>query len=98
MPDVCTEKHRQIDKQFDVDNIRLNNHSDRIDKLEQSKVKQETDTGYLKDVIQSLEKSISKLTEAIDILKEKPLKKYEQIAMYIILAIVGIVIGRAFPI
>ncbi len=94
MTDVCSEKHRQIDKRLDTDEKRLNNHSDRLDQLEQSKVSQEKDTGYLKDVILSLQKSIEKLTEAIEILKDKPLKKYEQIAMYVILAVIGIIIGK----
>lgn len=94
MTDICTEKHKQIDKHNEITDKRLDNHSDRLDQLEQSKVSQEKDTGYLKDVIQSLQKSIEKLTDAIEILKDKPLKKYEQIAMYIILAVIGIVIGK----
>lgn len=94
MPDICQEKHKQIDKQFDVNERRLNNHSERLDMLEQSKVSQEKDTSYLREVIQALQKSIEKLTEAIEILKGKPLKKYDQIVMYIILTIIGIVIGR----
>ena len=36
MPEqLCAEKHRQVDKRLDTDENRLNNHSERIDKLEQ---------------------------------------------------------------
>lgn len=39
MIDVCTEKHKRVDEKFDVHERRLNNHSERIDKLEQYQAK-----------------------------------------------------------
>ncbi|MBZ9633088.1 hemolysin XhlA family protein [Clostridium sp. FP1] len=34
--DVCVERHKRIDERLGNHDIRLNNYSDRIDKLEQS--------------------------------------------------------------
>lgn len=40
---ICNEKHKRIDERLDVHDIRLNNHGERIDKLEQHKSKTETE-------------------------------------------------------
>lgn len=58
MTDICTEKHKQIDKQFAVDNTRLNNHSERIDKLEQFRSSTETEMKNLVEQIKSLVSTI----------------------------------------
>lgn len=58
MGDICTEKHKQIDKQFEVDSIRLNNHSDRIDKLEQFKSGTEIEMKNLIEQIKALVSTI----------------------------------------
>lgn len=41
MEKVCELKHSEIDKKFDTTERRLNNHSERIDKLEQHSVRLE---------------------------------------------------------
>lgn len=58
MTDICTEKHKQIDKQFGVNNTRLNNHSERIDKLEQFRSSTETEMKNLVEQIKSLVSTI----------------------------------------
>lgn len=94
--DVCSEKHKQIDKQFETNNKRLNNHGERIDVLEREFVGQQKDTMHLEKAIISLQKSIDKLIKEINSLKSKPLEKYEQIAMVIISAIFGALITWVF--
>jgi len=41
MEKICELKHAEVDKKFDTTERRLNNHSERIDKLEQNGVRLE---------------------------------------------------------
>lgn len=41
MDKICELKHAEIDKKFETTEKRLNNHGDRIDKLEQNSVRLE---------------------------------------------------------
>lgn len=41
MEKICDLKHAEIDKKFDTTERRINNHSERIDKLEQNGVRLE---------------------------------------------------------
>lgn len=93
--DVCKEKHKQIDEKFNITERRLNNHSERMDIVEQKMVAQEKDTTHLQNAIKSLQTSIDKLIEVVDSLKTKPLEKYEKIGMVVATAIVSYVLGRA---
>ena len=58
MEDVCKEKHKRIDERLNVQDKRLNNHGDRIDKLEvkteQYHSKTETQITNLCEQIKSL--------------------------------------------
>ena len=54
MEDICKEKHRRIDERLGVHDTRLNNHSERIDKLEQYQSKTETQIANLCEQIKSL--------------------------------------------
>lgn len=56
--DVCKEKHKQIDKQFTTNEKRLNNHGDRIDKLEQFRSSTETEMRNLVEQIKALVSTI----------------------------------------
>lgn len=87
--DVCNEKHKRIDEKFDTQDRRLNNHSDRIDMVEQKIIAQEKDTSHLQDAMRALKASIDLLIEEIGKLKSKPLEKYEKIVMIIISAAIG---------
>lgn len=92
--DVCTEKHKQIDKQFEVNAKRLNNHSERLDMIEREIVGQKKDTLHLKETLEALKKSIDRLIEEIEDLKYKPLKKYEKVMMVIFSALAGYLISK----
>lgn len=52
--EFCEQRHKQIDKTFETHEKRLNNHGDRIDKLEQYKTKSETQIENLIEQIKSL--------------------------------------------
>jgi len=54
MDKVCEEKHRRIDERLDTQDRRLNNHSERIDALEQHRSKTETEIKNLIEQIKSL--------------------------------------------
>lgn len=41
MEKICELKHAEVDKKFETTERRLNNHSERIDKLEQNSVRLE---------------------------------------------------------
>ena len=51
---VCEEKHKRIDERLDVHDTRLNNHSERIDKLEQYQSRTEAQIANLCEQIKSL--------------------------------------------
>ena len=51
---ICNEKHKRIVERLDVHDIRLNNHGERIDKLEQHKSKTETEIKNLIEQIKNL--------------------------------------------
>lgn len=52
--EYCEQLHKQIDKNFETHERRLNNHGDRIDILEQYKSKSETEIKNLIEQIKSL--------------------------------------------
>lgn len=58
MTDVCSEKHKQIDKQFGVNERRLNAHGERLDCLEQFRASTETEMKNLIEQIKSLVSTI----------------------------------------
>jgi hypothetical protein len=51
---ICNEKHKRIDERLDVHDTRLNNHGDRIDKLEQYQSKTEAQINNLCEQIKNL--------------------------------------------
>lgn len=54
MEKLCELKHAEIDKKFDTTERRLNNHSERIDKLEQNGVRLEERLDNLINQLSSL--------------------------------------------
>lgn len=58
MIDVCTEKHKRIDEKFELHEKRLNNHGNRIDKLEQYQSRTEVKIENLIEQIKSLVSTI----------------------------------------
>lgn len=94
--DVCKEKHKQIDKQFETNQRRLNNHGDRIKMIERDIVGQKKDTTHLQEAIKSLKDSIDLLIEEIGGLKSKPLEKYEKAGWLVIAAVIGYLVAAWF--
>lgn len=51
---LCQERHKRIDEKFATHEKRINNHSERIDKLEQHQSRTEAKIEYLCEQIKSL--------------------------------------------
>jgi len=58
MSDVCKEKHSRIDEKFITHEKRINNHSERIDQLEQFKSSTQIEIKNLIEQIKSLVSTI----------------------------------------
>lgn len=58
MEKLCAEKHKNIEAKFEVNDKRLDNHGDRLDKLEGGQVRTET-------IVNNLCKQLENLTTAI---------------------------------
>ena len=58
MDQICEERHKRIDEKFVTQEKRINNHSGRIDKLEQDRAEDRTE-------IKNLCKQLKGLTDAI---------------------------------
>jgi chromosome segregation ATPase len=52
--DICAEKHKRIEEKLGVHDTRLNNHSERIDKLEQYQSRTEAQITSLCEQIKNL--------------------------------------------
>lgn len=55
---ICDEKHKHINEKLELQEKRLNNHSERIDKLEQYQSKSEVEIRNLCEQIKSLVSTI----------------------------------------
>jgi hypothetical protein len=58
MSDICAEKHRRVDDRIDNHETRLNNHGERIDRLEQYRSRAEVQVEQLCKQIKSLVKAM----------------------------------------
>ena len=58
MNDICKEKHKNIDNTLDKHERRMNNHGDRIDKLEQFRSATENEMRNLIEQIKALVSTI----------------------------------------
>ena len=52
--EVCLEKHKRVDERLDVNERRLNNHADRLDKIEQSQSEFKVEIKNLCDNLKTL--------------------------------------------
>ena len=52
--EMCAEKHKNVEEKLDLHDKRLNNHGDRIDKLENNQVRTEVIVQNLCEQIKSL--------------------------------------------
>lgn len=51
---VCLEKHKRVDERLDIHDTRLNNHSERLDKIEQNQSRTDIKIENLCEQIKSL--------------------------------------------
>jgi chromosome segregation ATPase len=51
---LCNEKHKRIEERLEIQDRRLNNHSERLDKIEQLQSRTEAQISSLCDQIKSL--------------------------------------------
>jgi chromosome segregation ATPase len=51
---LCNEKHKRIEERLEIQDRRLNNHSERLDKIEQFQSRTEAQISSLCDQIKSL--------------------------------------------
>lgn len=58
MDTICEEKHKSVNEKLEIQDKRLNNHSERIDKLEQYQSKSEVEIRNLCEQIKSLVSAI----------------------------------------
>ena len=91
---TCNEKMNRVNERTDANERRINNHSDRIKVVEQEIIGMKKDTSRLEMILDKLETAIENLNGSIIALKYKPLEKYEKVAMVIVTAIVGFLIGK----
>ena len=91
---TCDERMSAVSERISRNEIRLNNHSDRIKIIENEIVGMKRDTTRLEQMMGKLELAIEKLNETINEMKYKPLKFYEQIIMGVIMLIVGYLFAR----
>lgn len=93
---TCTEIVKSTTEKIVRNENRLNIHGGRIDKIEQEIVGMKRDTNRLENIMDKLELTIEKLNKTILDMKYKPLKFYEQIAMFLITGVLGYVIAMLF--
>lgn len=91
---TCNERMDRLKSKTDTNEKRINNHSDRIKIIETEIVGMKKDTSRLEEILNRLERAIDNLNDSIMEMKSKPLEKYEKIAIYVITAIIGIIIGK----
>lgn len=91
---TCNEKMSAIAERIDRNELRINNHSDRIKFIEKEIVGMKRDTSRLEQIMNKLELAIDKLNETINEMKYKPLKFYEQIIMGVIMLVVGYLFAK----
>lgn len=93
---TCNEKMNAVSDRIKRNEIRLNNHGNRIDSIEQNIVGMKKDTSRLEQIMDKLEIAIENLNKAILEMKYKPLKFYEQILMGGIMAVLGYLVAKFF--
>jgi lysozyme len=63
--ELCEEKHEQIKEKLDLHDKRLNNHSDRLDRLEQNETENRTE---IKNLIKKMDDFIQNICKQLEIL------------------------------
>jgi predicted nucleic acid-binding Zn-ribbon protein len=91
---LCEERHKQINDTFDLHERRLNDHSDRLKKIENQNVGTAKDVQNFKETLEDIKELIQKMTIQLDNLKEKPAKRWDGLIDKIITILAGVIIGK----
>lgn len=92
MEQLCAEKHKNIETKFEVNDKRLHNHGDRLDKLEGGQVRTETIVNNLCEQIKQLIEAMQSQQKEQKECRHVVFKTTLSIAGTIILVLVGFVI------
>lgn len=90
---TCRERVNSLNEKIAVGDKRLDSHSARLASVEISITGLEKDHDRLKDILERLEGVVEGLAKLIEELRLKPLRRYEQISLFIVTAILGAVLG-----
>lgn len=91
---LCDEKHNTVDEKLSLHEKRLNDHGDRIKKLETDSVGTKKDVELFKETLVEIKNLIEKMTRQLDELKQKPAKRWDGLIDKAITVLVGIIIGK----
>lgn len=91
---TCNEMMKRVEGDVKTNKDRLNNHSGRIDFIEQEIIGMKKDTSRLEMIMDKLEIAIENLNKTILEMKYKPMKFYEQVIMGIVMLIIGFLFAK----
>jgi archaellum component FlaC len=92
--ELCKEKHEAIEEKIATHERRLNDHADRLKKIENENVGTAKDVQNFKNTLEDIKKLIEKMTIQLENLREKPAKRWDNLINQVITVIVGIIIGK----
>lgn len=90
----CSELIKRLESDIKRNEARIENYGKRLDLIEQDIVGMKRDTSRLEDIMTKLEVAIENLNLAINELKYKPMRLYEQIGFGIINLLLGYLFAR----
>lgn len=91
---LCDEKHESLKETIETHERRLNDHADRLKKIENENVGTAKDVSSFKESLNRIEDSVAKIAMQLENIKEKPAKRWDGLIDKIITIIAGIVIGK----
>lgn len=92
--ELCKQKHEAIEEKLDTHERRLNDHADRLKKIENENVGTAKDVQNFRNTLEDIKKLIEKMTIQLENLREKPAKRWDSLINQVITVIVGIIIGK----
>lgn len=92
--ELCKQKHEAIEEKLGIHERRLNDHADRLKKIENENIGTAKDVQNFRNTLEDIKKLIEKMTMQLENLKEKPAKRWDNLINQVITVIVGIIIGK----
>lgn len=86
--ELCNEKHKQIDQRLETNEKRLNDHSNRLDRLEQSKAESDVIQKNIFDKLSDVANRLEKFIDRIEALENKPAQNWEKTIEVVIAVVV----------